>query len=231
MRRQAGSTPAATGRSQMSSTARPPRGGGAKSGGERWSQFGVAETGAPRSTGIPTTFAGPITAPGESLSEDYIHQYYAILGVNDADGGGISGSYRSSNSAGSITPAPGWWDAGISLYLTASANTDWQFEGWTGSGVGAQNGTQSSVIITVAGPFTEHATFYVQLAIAADPGTNIAYSYGSESGTVGAGNATVLYIPPGSNVTLRATPFSFLYNFGSWLGTGLDNSTRPEVSL
>jgi hypothetical protein len=163
-------------------------------------------------------FVETISSPNEVFSATYTHQYYANLNVNDVAGGSLS-----QNS--------GWLDAGGSLNLTASASPKWQFESWVGSGAAAYNGTEPSINITVAGPFTENATFYVQLAIAADPGTNIAYSYGSESGTVGAGNATALYVPPGSNVTLRATPFSFLYNFDSWLGTGLDNSTRPEASL
>jgi hypothetical protein len=81
------------------------------------------------------------------------------------------------------------------------------------------------------GPLTENATFYVQLAISASSGINIVYSYGSETGAVQAGTTTTLYVPPSSNVTLRATTSLFVYSFGSWQGAGLVNATKPSVAL
>ncbi|MGH9919208.1 MAG: hypothetical protein ACRD6W_10140, partial [Nitrososphaerales archaeon] len=80
-------------------------------------------------------------------------------------------------------------------------------------------------------PLSENATFYVQLVITPDVGTNVAYSYGSVTGLVGAGNASFLYVPPASNVTLRASPATFIYSFASWRGTGMTNSTKPTSSI
>ena len=78
---------------------------------------------------------------------------------------------------------------------------------------------------------SENATFYVQLAIAADAGTNIAYSYGSQSGTIQSGTTKTLYVPPSSNVTLRATPSLFVYSFASWKGEGVTKATKPSLAL
>ena len=124
-----------------------------------------------------------------------------------------------------------WIDAGSILNATPSVNQGWQFESWSGSGPGAYSGTNLSISLTVPGPLSENATFYVQLAIAADAGTNIAYSYGSQSGTVQAGTTKTLYVPPSSNVTLRATPSLFVYSFASWKGAGLTKATKPSLAL
>jgi hypothetical protein len=85
--------------------------------------------------------------------------------------------------------------------------------------------------MTVTGPLTEEAAFYVQLALEADRGTSISYSYGSQTGTVQAGTTKTLYLPPASNVTLRASPSIFVYSFASWEGTGVSNSAKPVISL
>ena len=117
------------------------------------------------------------------------------------------------------------------MNLTESANQGWQFEKWTDSGAGTYTGTSPSVSVVVTGPLSENATFYVQLAIAADGGTNVAYSYSSGSGTVHAGTTKTLYVPPSSNVTLRASPSLFVYSFASWQGAGLAKPAKPSVAL
>ena len=158
-----------------------------------------------------------ISSPGEALSTVYIHQYYASLALNDARGGAVSA-------------ASGWFDLGSSLTASASADQGWRFEGWSGSGAGAYTGTSPSIDVVVAGPLDESATFYVQLAITAGAGTNIAFSYPSETGTVQAGTTKILYLPP-SNVTLRATPSFFVYSFASWQGAGVASSKTPSLVL
>ena len=159
-----------------------------------------------------------ISSPGQALSEVYTHQYYANLGVNDPRGGTVS--------LGS-----GWLEAGSSLHLSATSNSRWEFETFNGTGGGAYTGTNPAIDVNVTGPLSEEATFYAQLAIAADAGTNIAYSYGSEAGSVQAGATKTIYVPPSSIVTLSASPSIFVYSFGSWQGTGFANTTGPLLVL
>jgi hypothetical protein len=158
-----------------------------------------------------------ISSPGEALSTVYTHQYYDRLSVNDARGGAVSGS-------------SGWFDLGSSFTASASANQGWHFEGWSGSGAGTYAGTSPAIDVVVAGPFNESATFYVQLVITADAGTNIAFSYPSQTGTVQAGTTKTLDVPP-SNVTLRATPSFFVYSFASWQGAGIANPKSHSLVL
>ncbi len=190
--------------------------------GERWARAGGFVSGA--SAGNFSVNDSPVAAPptisnpGEAVSWDYKHQYYAALAINDVSGGVVS-------------QESGWFDAGSSLNASASASPQWKFESWEGSGPGSYTGTSPSIEVTVAGPFSENATFYVQLSIAADQGTNIDLSYGSAAGTVQAGSTKTIYLPPSANVTLRASPSFFVYSFASWKGTGLVNATRPSLSF
>lgn len=176
---------------------------------ERWSDAGGNGSG-----GAPSV----ISSPDLSLSEAYTHQFYADFAVNDPRGGSVSQS-------------SGWLEAGSSLHASAIPNSQWQFETWNGSGVGAFSGTSSVIDVTVKGPLTEVATFYVQLALEADRGTSIAYSYGSQSGDVQAGTTETIYVPPSSNVTLRASPSVFVYSFASWEGIGLSQKTTPSLAI
>jgi hypothetical protein len=159
-----------------------------------------------------------ISSPGQALSEVYTHQYYTNFGVNDPRGG-------------SVSPESGWLEAGSSLHVGVTSNPQWQFEMFNGTGGGAYTGTRPAVDVTVTGPLSEEATFYAQLAIAADAGTDIAFSYGSVTGTVQAGATKTIYVPPSSNVTLRASPSIFVYSFASWQGTGFAKTTRPLLVL
>lgn len=195
---------------------------------ERWLQFAGVCQGC-FGVGLPS--GSMIIAPNQQVQGEYVHQYYVDLAVNDASGGGVSGSYSSNNSAGYISSGPGWLNAGINIKLAAKANNGWQFENWTGSGAGAYNGTSAAIEATLTGSLSENATFYPGLAVAADAGTSVAYSYGSTTGTVQAGTTNTLYVPPSTNVTLRATPSLFVYSFASWKGAGLAKATKPSLAL
>ncbi|MGH9919618.1 MAG: hypothetical protein ACRD6W_12240, partial [Nitrososphaerales archaeon] len=197
---------------------------------ERWLYFGNI----PSPCEAATQCVG---APNQEISAAYTHQYRVDLAVNDASGGGISGNYSRTypgvgRATGDSVPlGPTWIDAGGNLSLTARATDRWQFETWIGSGAGAYGGADPSIEVAVTGPLSENATFYPQLAISADGETDIAYSYGSSTGTVQAGTTKTLYVPPSTNVTLRATPSLFVYSFASWRGTGLTKATSPSLSL
>jgi hypothetical protein len=172
---------------------------------ERW--IGSAQNG---SSALST-----ISVAGEELSEVYAPQYYVHLAVNDASGGTVSND-------------SGWFDGGSRLMTNASAYQGWRFEGWNGSGPGAYTGNNASVDLPVAGPVTEEASFYVQLTITADPGTNIAFSSPSVAGMVQAGMTRTLYVPP-SQVKLSASPSLFVYSFSSWQRPGA--VSVPDRSL
>jgi hypothetical protein len=181
--------------------------------GERW--LGSASGGA----------ATAVSIPDAALLYSYAHQFYADLGVNDPRGG-------------SVSPAPQWIQAGSPLHAVAHANLQWQFEAWNGSGAGAYTGTAPTIDVAVDAPLSEKATFFVQLTIAADSGTSIAYSFGPVealgrahvAGTVPAGTTETVYVPPSANVTLRAVP-SLLYSFASWKGAGPSAATKPSLTL
>ncbi len=203
---------------------------------ERWQQAGggVSANGS-QGNGLQGGLGMGVFAPDETITGDYVHQYFTEIGVNDPHGGNVFGTFSGTIDNGAVTghvaPGPGWTDAGLSLDLNALANQGWRFENWTGSGAGTYSGTSSSVSVTVTGPLSENATFYVQLAIAAGASTNVAYSYPSGTGTVQAGTNETLYLPPASNVTLRATPSLFVYSFASWQGPGFAKPADPSVSL
>jgi hypothetical protein len=197
---------------------------------ERWlDSGGTCGAGCP---GTPES-SGSIYAPGELILEEYTHQYYGGLGVNYASGGTITkiSTHMPGSGIALLYLGSGWFEAGSSLNMTAAANKGWQFETWNGSGAGAYTGTNPSIDVTVTGPLTENATFYPQLAISADGGTNIAFSFGSESGSVQAGTTKTIYVPPSTNVTLRASPSLFIYTFASWQGSGLAKVTKPSLAL
>jgi hypothetical protein len=173
--------------------------------GERW--LGSASGGA--ATGI--------SSPDAALLYSYTHQFYADFGVNDARGG-------------SVSQAAEWVQAGSPLNASATANPQWRFEMWNGSGAGAYSGTSPTLEVAVDAPINEKANFYVQLSIAADSGTSVAFSYGSQAGTVQAGTTQTIYVPPSARVTLRANP-SVFYSFATWQGAAGSAATRPSIEL
>lgn len=201
---------------------------------ERWLNFGSTCGEACPST---STSAGSIFTSGEQVSAEYVHQYYAYLGVDEASGGAITSvtsllsRVQGQQQVIHLSNGSDWFDAGSSLNASASPNRGWQFEAWKGLGPGAYSGAGPSIEVTVTGPLSENATFYPGLVITTDAGTNVAFSYGSTTGTVQAGTTKTLYVPPSTNVTLRATPSLFIYSFASLQGAGLAKASKPSSSL
>ncbi len=60
---------------------------------------------------------------------------------------------------GSVTPVSGWQDAGGLVTITASPDSGYSFQSWTGSGVGSYTGSSNPRTISVSGPVTELANF------------------------------------------------------------------------
>jgi outer membrane protein assembly factor BamB len=72
-------------------------------------------------------------------------------------------------------------------------------------------------------------TLQYRLAITAQPGGSVSYSYPGSSGTVSGGSTEVIYVPAEISVQLSAQPSSFLYQFNGW--TGAITSSNGQVSL
>ncbi len=69
-----------------------------------------------------------------------------------------------STDSGTVTPVSGWYDAGSSVPISATAPTaisgeQYTWLGWTGTGSGSYSGTNNPATITMNGPVTETATW------------------------------------------------------------------------
>lgn len=133
---------------------------------------------------------------------EYQHQYY--VDVESAETGG-----------GSVSPDGQWCDAASTLRLVASPSPGWTLGTWVGSGPGSYSGEATATSLEVKAPINETAVFYPGLDLSVESGGSVTYSYGSTLGQASPGQR-VLYVPPGTSVTLVANPSSLLYSFGGW---------------
>jgi N-acetylneuraminic acid mutarotase len=62
---------------------------------------------------------------------------------------------------GKVSPASNWKTAGTSVSISATPSAGYSFNKWTGSGAGSFSGTTNPVSITMNGPITETAVFFV----------------------------------------------------------------------
>ena len=60
---------------------------------------------------------------------------------------------------GTVLPASGWCNSGITTQIAATANAGYTFASWTGSGAGAYTGANNPAAVTMNGPVTETAAF------------------------------------------------------------------------
>ncbi len=126
-----------------------------------------------------------------------------------------------------LSESSGWDDSGGSLVVQLIAGRGWNFESWTGQGIGAYSGSLSSLILTVTSSMTETANFYTALTITAPSTGSVTYSFANTTGTIGQGQSKIVYVPPGQVLSMSATPLPVLYAFSSWRGniTGGPNAT------
>jgi hypothetical protein len=66
-----------------------------------------------------------------------------------------------------VAPAGGWYDAGSIVTITATPDSGYSFQKWSGTGSGSYTGTANPRNITINGPVTESASFVVGTAPAA----------------------------------------------------------------
>jgi hypothetical protein len=98
------------------------------------------------------------------------------------------------------------------------------------------------VVASSPQPINATATFYLGIEITTPDSLSVAFSYplsqgavsfGSplvEEGTVVPGTTAEVYVPPSSNLTLKATPTLFVYTFAGWLGMGTSSGTLVLVA-
>jgi hypothetical protein len=63
------------------------------------------------------------------------------------------------NGPGYVSTTSGWFNAGTTVTLIATANPQHMFNTWTGTGSGGYSGTNSSTTIALNGPIVESANF------------------------------------------------------------------------
>jgi hypothetical protein len=132
----------------------------------------------------------------------YSHQFFFLTMSNSALGGVFLNRTQ-------------WYENGANVRLNASALSGWKFTYWEGVGSGAYNGSTAVLSFPLRGPATEVAVFYPGLSIIVSGGGSVKYTAMGLNGNVSRGQ-NVVYVPLGSNVTLRAIPAVFDIVFQGW---------------
>ncbi len=143
---------------------------------------------------------GTIATPA-TYTVTYREQFYLSVAVSPA------------SLTSSVTPS-GWYDAGSTVSLSASAPSGWQFGSWSGDAAGNTPGLS----LSIRAPMNVTATFDAGLTLVAGSGGSVDYAYGSVSGTVPAGTSLTVYVPVGTAVTVTARPSSWTQAFTGWSG-------------
>ncbi|MEM4839516.1 MAG: hypothetical protein QXX90_02305 [Candidatus Micrarchaeaceae archaeon] len=166
-------------------------------------------------SGCSTT--SPFTATSNcTISASYTTQYHLTMAVSPSGGGTVS-------------PGSEWVNAGSSVSISESPNTNYVFDDWTCSGTGCYSGTSTSATITMDNPITETANYYNYSTITFDIS-----SMSGTSGTVLTVDGTsyaysslpvTINVPYGTSVTYSyASPISggtgTQYVFSSLTGCG-----------
>jgi hypothetical protein len=106
----------------------------------------------PISGGSGIQYRAPISSGKITVISDvnrqiqYQTQYYLTMQVQPAR-------------AGSISPRSGWYLAGTTIQISATASKGYVFTSWTGTGMGSYTGTLQTSSMAINGPITETALF------------------------------------------------------------------------
>jgi len=144
-----------------------------------------------------STDSGSTDSPG-SIFLDYQNQYFiSVTSISPV--------------AGQVGPRSGWYNSSETIAFSSTANPDWKFSGWSGSGTIPSNGT-----VVISAPMNETGEFDVGLVLSSSSGGQLLYNDGSTQGTISGGASQTVYVAPGTRVLLSASPSSTLYSFGKW---------------
>ncbi len=127
------------------------------------------------------------------------------------------------NAGGSVTPPSDWFTSGQSVIITATPDSGFVFNSWTGTGTGSYTGSANPRTISVSAPITETANFgqpTVLVTILTNPSGRTFYVNGSP-----ATNTFTFSMNPGSSVTLstdtlQAQTAASRYKFTDWSDGG-----------
>lgn len=87
-----------------------------------------------------------ITVPNASTTYTATFDTQHMLTMNAGTGGGVS-------------PLTAFFNSGQNVQITATANSGFIFNGWTGTGAGSFTGTSNPATVTMTGPITQTASF------------------------------------------------------------------------
>ncbi|MGC8558586.1 MAG: InlB B-repeat-containing protein [Nitrososphaeria archaeon] len=153
-------------------------------------------------SGLDNVQSGTFTpAQSGNITGAYERQYFLLTNANPPPGG-------------SVSPSPGWYNAGTQVQTSAIANPGYQFSSWSGSGPGSYSGTGNPASVVVNGPVNETANFNVEVGVYNTYGGSAVASY---NGKTYSSNAT-FYVPCNAQVTFSATANPG-YFFSGWSGT------------
>ncbi len=187
-------------------------------GGTAWSVTGQL----PSSTATERWTTGQSTTgtanAAQTVNFVFNHQYYVTVNPAPLTGG-------------SVSTASGWFDAGAQFQSTASTDSGWQFESWSGSGDGAYSGNNNTAAAVVNAPLTETAAFSPGLTINASANMFVRYSWDGVKGTVGSNSVKTVYAPAGTAIQLNARPRLFIYTFSGWDGAATGKSSNLPIVL
>jgi hypothetical protein len=100
-----------------------------------------------KTVGLATAQNGKINATTSgTVTAIYQARYYLNVVASPPNGGTVS-------------PQPGWYNAGARVQISAAPKTGYLFAKWLGSGNVSYSGSNSTAIITMNGPITETAIF------------------------------------------------------------------------
>ena len=148
----------------------------------------------------PTSATVTVSSSG-NVAPSYRIQYLLTTSVSPSGGGSVSASPSSSD---------GYYDSGTAVTLTASANSGYAFDAWTGDA----SGTSTSTSVTMSSPKSVTANFFT-FSISVNPTSGSVVQGGSVSATV-----TVSY---GGGVNSKTISFS-----ASGLPSGASASFSPS---
>ena len=113
---------------------------------------------------------------------------------------------------GTVPNVSGWYSPGTTVTLSATAAQGWRFESWSGSPGVSSNPAN----LVVQGPVNETVTFDPELQVTPSSGGSVTVAGGGFTGHATQSSSVVVYLPPGTNVTILAAPASSLYAFSHW---------------
>lgn len=158
----------------------------------------------------------------------FYHQFQVYLGFVVVGGGtGYSEpmvTFTQFGSAASLQVGSiAWTDAGSSYTYPVLLPGSNASERWI------SNATSGSI----TGPGEIQANYEHQygVTISSTVDGSLSYVIGSSTGTVPAGTSHTFYVKPGTEISLKATPASFWYEFGGWGGTGGDAQSQYQESV